>query len=273
MAKSKADPTKQLFRATSRGTYQTVRALIDAGADVNAVDQYDMTPLMWAARRKNLAAMECLIDAGANLDAQDGAERTALHHAVLYSHAAVAELLLKRGCNQELKQMHGCTALDLAKSSQKPEELARLLFAYGAKGEPPDARTLTIGGIFGMSQEALPLSRYIHAFLRAESALGRPNPWGERGYIGLYFNLRRPDPRPAGLQNCRLYRKARYFGGDMSVPDCNISMVESRNLVIGSFRQANLLAGPRFAAAGIPYDQAAVAKLLEDIDALPLDAK
>jgi len=79
----------------------TVRALVAAGADVNAAGegQFAETALHWAASSDDREVAEALIDAGANIQAPGGsiAEGSPLDNAVGYACWDVARLLVQRG--------------------------------------------------------------------------------------------------------------------------------------------------------------------------------
>jgi truncated hemoglobin YjbI len=75
-----------------------VRALVRAGADVNAQHGVNRcTALRMAARRGYVAAAEALIDCGADIEARDRAGDTPLRRSVNCGKADVAALLLSRG--------------------------------------------------------------------------------------------------------------------------------------------------------------------------------
>jgi ankyrin repeat protein len=64
--------TKDFFELVTAGTPQDVQAAISKGADVNARDKDDMTPLMCAAEtNKNPEVITILLKAGADIKAQD----------------------------------------------------------------------------------------------------------------------------------------------------------------------------------------------------------
>ena len=105
--------TTPLHGAVLGQSLETVRLLLDAGADVDAKSEHDSTPLMIAlpnsrrdvllreeARRRNpdwtdpcLAMIELLLEAGADVGAVDAYGRTALGQAEALGDAAVAALL------------------------------------------------------------------------------------------------------------------------------------------------------------------------------------
>ncbi len=57
-----------LHRAVQAGAYEMVAWLLDNGADVNALDHYDMPPIFYAAAyNKNTLIIQLLVDRGANI--------------------------------------------------------------------------------------------------------------------------------------------------------------------------------------------------------------
>ena len=63
----------------SIGTAETVRALIENGADVNANSESCVTPLHLASFEGNYETMEILIEHGADVTAKDTSDRTPMH--------------------------------------------------------------------------------------------------------------------------------------------------------------------------------------------------
>ena len=61
---------------------EVLQTVIDLGADVNATNNSNITPLMWASRKSNVDAMNVLVSAGANQTIQDVNGDKWLHHAV-----------------------------------------------------------------------------------------------------------------------------------------------------------------------------------------------
>jgi ankyrin repeat protein len=103
---------------------QTVRILIEAGADPNARSPGDETPLHWAASSDDVEVAKALVDAGADIEAPEGTIGTPLGNAIGYSCWHVAELLLARGARVD--QPWHASALGLV------DRLAELL------GDDPD---------------------------------------------------------------------------------------------------------------------------------------
>ncbi len=70
-----------------------------------------LTALHFAAREGHIEAAQTLIDAGANLDAQDNYETTPVVMAVLNGHLGVAATLLNAGADPNVQDRYGRTAL------------------------------------------------------------------------------------------------------------------------------------------------------------------
>ena len=76
--------------------HPTIR-LLEAGADPNARDGNDLTPLHFAARFDNPVGIEALVKAGADPNARTERDRTPLHYAVMSGSLAAYETLLNVG--------------------------------------------------------------------------------------------------------------------------------------------------------------------------------
>jgi uncharacterized protein len=75
---------------------EIARSLIDAGADVNAVQQDGVTPLHEAAANGNVELVQLLVSRGADTSARDGKGRTAVDFAREGGRTAVVEFLQAR---------------------------------------------------------------------------------------------------------------------------------------------------------------------------------
>src|SRR6266852_478193 len=65
-----------LMYAAALGSLESVRLLLDAGAEPNAANAFDATPLMWCAG--DAAKVRLLLSKGANADARSKLGRTPL---------------------------------------------------------------------------------------------------------------------------------------------------------------------------------------------------
>ncbi len=80
--------------------YALVRALLAAGADVNAVDETGSSALMEAAAFGHRDAVEALILEGADVNLKNKAGAGALKRAVLGKHKAIEQLLQDSGATE-----------------------------------------------------------------------------------------------------------------------------------------------------------------------------
>jgi serine/threonine-protein phosphatase 6 regulatory ankyrin repeat subunit B len=102
-----ANNPKSLIQAASDGDYEKVKLLLDAGANVDATDDYGSTPLIIAANAEppNLDILKLLIAAGANVNVIDKDGSTALnavsYHKDKYEMTSVlmTSVLIKAGAD------------------------------------------------------------------------------------------------------------------------------------------------------------------------------
>ncbi|WP_158538043.1 MULTISPECIES: ankyrin repeat domain-containing protein [Corallincola] len=94
----------ELVTAASDGDLNEVKALLDAGANINFVDQYsgwDRTALIAASRNGHVEVVRLLLKHKANPNLGDAGEMTALNRSVKKGHAEVVSLLLSNGADPE----------------------------------------------------------------------------------------------------------------------------------------------------------------------------
>ena len=115
-----------------------VNALIAAGADVNKGDTFG-TPLHTAVARGNLDIIKALLDAGANIEAKAVGAAHPLHFAALSNQPAAAALLIQRGAQIEALNSQKMTALMVAALNGKVE-VAEALIDAGADVAASDPR-------------------------------------------------------------------------------------------------------------------------------------
>ncbi|MEE8525516.1 MAG: ankyrin repeat domain-containing protein, partial [Thermoanaerobaculia bacterium] len=113
------------------GGSANVELLIAAGADVNAVCSFDMTPLHHSARQGDVASLVELLAAGARVEARESHGETALIIAADRDSLAAVEALLAAGAEVGARSAGGNTALHEAIGGRQ-SEIVRSLLAAGA---------------------------------------------------------------------------------------------------------------------------------------------
>ena len=78
---------------------ELIQLLLDHGAEVNAQDEHDFTPLISASIEGHVQAGRTLLDNGADIDARNQDDQTALALAAWLSFGQVVEQLLERGAS------------------------------------------------------------------------------------------------------------------------------------------------------------------------------
>ena len=70
--------------------------------------------LLIAAKNGDINSVKVLIERGADVDARNWLGRTALHEAVLYKHIEIAKMLIEKGADVDAKDIDGWTAQEIA---------------------------------------------------------------------------------------------------------------------------------------------------------------
>ncbi len=128
----------QLWEAARKGDAQSVRALLDKGADVNAKFRYGATALSYAADKGHTEVVKILLERGADVNVRDTFyQATPLQWATQKGHTAIIKALLDKGAedvddvlmtgvregNAEL------VSIALTRKDLKPETLTAALVA------------------------------------------------------------------------------------------------------------------------------------------------
>ena len=122
-----------LFLAITTLNRAAFDAALAAGADPNARDSFEQTPLMYSVRADQFALTRELIDAGADVNARTLSGWTPLHYAAYDAvRSEVIELLLDAYANPTLRNADGATPADLA-AAQGNSDFAAALATFEAE--------------------------------------------------------------------------------------------------------------------------------------------
>ncbi|HTB14236.1 MAG TPA: ankyrin repeat domain-containing protein [Bryobacteraceae bacterium] len=128
-ARNKSNATPLIYAAYS---FEKTRLLVEKGADVNAKSAGEMTPLLVAvSTHGNTATVKYLIDKGADVKAVGPLGSDVLQTAALKGDTEMIRLLLKKGADARQKDMGGFSALMNA-FTDTDQERVRLLLDAGA---------------------------------------------------------------------------------------------------------------------------------------------
>jgi len=120
-----------LFTAVQGQEWSRVTWLLKRGADVNARDGSDLTPLIRAVMSRDAGMCRVLLDHGADVNAKTWLGTTALMVAVQWDQEQLVRLLLARGATVDARSQQGRTALMIA-CANGDDDLAALLIEAGA---------------------------------------------------------------------------------------------------------------------------------------------
>ena len=117
-----------LMHAAALGSLDTMRLLLDKGADVNAKSAAGATALMWAAA--DPAKVKLLVERGADVKAVSESGRTALLLAAMSDRSAeTVRLLLERGADAKVLDREQTSTLAAAAYGNDTETVRQLLKA------------------------------------------------------------------------------------------------------------------------------------------------
>jgi ankyrin repeat protein len=103
-----------LHLAAMNNSLDLIEFCLKKGIPVDVTDKYKATPLSWASSSDALEAVQLLIKNGADIEAVDIDEMTALHHASYRNSIAVAKYLVSIGANVNAEDINGKTPIELA---------------------------------------------------------------------------------------------------------------------------------------------------------------
>ena len=103
-----------LHEAITKGDVDTVRQMVEAGADLNVREPSGgSSPLITAAVFGQTEAARVLIEGGADLNLQNNEGSTALLTAAFFAHPEIVEVLLAAGADKTLRNYMGASPIDV----------------------------------------------------------------------------------------------------------------------------------------------------------------
>jgi len=106
-------PGVGLHEAVIQGDLEAIRQHIAAGSDLNQKEPLGgASPLIAAAAFGQTAAVRALIEAGADVNTRNNEGSTPLHTAAFLCHTEIVEVLLANGAEKAARNNAGATALE-----------------------------------------------------------------------------------------------------------------------------------------------------------------
>jgi ankyrin repeat protein len=121
-----------LLEAAYAGDATQVAALLKAGADANAANEFGATPMGEAARRGDVVVLKLLLKAGADPESANAEGQTALMAVARTGNVEAAKLLLKAGAKVDAREKWGGQTALIWAAAQNQPEMIKLLAAKGA---------------------------------------------------------------------------------------------------------------------------------------------
>lgn len=178
-ARDADDQTPLHLTAGGCDNIAVVAALLEAGADIKARDAANQTPLHVAANGCDNTVVAALLEAGADIKVRDVAGQTPLHRASrsAYTNATEALIaLLAAGADPKVRDEAGQTPLHLAAQSDNQPALVTALLVAGADSKAQNAAGKTPWDLAPKDSTAYWL-------------LGDPKARDERGATPLHYSI------------------------------------------------------------------------------------
>lgn len=120
-----------LYQAVVNNDTTTIKELLSKGANVNFVKQQGwakVNPLITAINKQNIESVKILLQNGADVNWEDGFNTTALMYAASNGNISIIKYLLEGGADIKHKDKQGNDAISTAKQA-KHNDVVKLLEA------------------------------------------------------------------------------------------------------------------------------------------------
>ncbi|XP_031636939.1 26S proteasome non-ATPase regulatory subunit 10-like [Contarinia nasturtii] len=122
-----------LHGAAENGHTNTLKFLIEKGANVDAKNENKETPLHKAAWNGQTDAVKILLESGANVNAEDWLNKTPLHKAASNGQLDIIKILIEKGANTKAGDYYKQTPLHWAAWNEKVETVFPQIIAETAE--------------------------------------------------------------------------------------------------------------------------------------------
>lgn len=123
-----------LHYAAERGFTNSIRFLVDNGADINTTDDYGFSPFLWAVVAGDGNAAIILLDMGSDVNSTSGDGKSALAWAACLSRTPIVQSLILRGASMSGAQNTHIEPLKEAAASGDVVAAMSLLYASNIQG-------------------------------------------------------------------------------------------------------------------------------------------
>lgn len=126
-----------------------VAAWIDAGRDIEALGPLGIRPTHLAVRNGDIAVLTLLLNAGANVNGLDNWHNTPLHYAAGHDRGEIGRLLRARGANETMGNVDGTSPLQIARTRSNSGLSSNNVldaFEVDLPVAPPSAPPAPVGG-------------------------------------------------------------------------------------------------------------------------------
>ncbi len=162
---SQTDKNQMIIDEAEKGNFFEIQLLVGAGADINAVNPLQCTPLMFAAKKGSIASVELLLLKGADINAINADNETALIVAIYFSQFSIANFLITQGADIHLRDINGFSAFLYAAEKSHYNLAFRILHMMSSKqietevNQTPETLATHVQSIMNTFNNAMSVNR------------------------------------------------------------------------------------------------------------------